>query len=46
LLKAAQVAAVALKDHNFWIDQRLFYHVRRVILESDGAWLRPGRWQR
>jgi pyruvate,water dikinase len=33
LLKAAQVAAVALKDHNFWIDQRLFYHVRRVILE-------------
>jgi phosphohistidine swiveling domain-containing protein len=33
LLKAAQTAAVVLKDHNFWIDQRLFYHVRRLILE-------------
>ena len=33
LLKAAQVAAVVHEDHNFWIDQRLFYHVRRVILE-------------
>jgi len=33
LLKAAQVAAVAHEDHNFWIDQRLFYHVRRLILE-------------
>ena len=33
LLKAAQVAAVINEDHNHWIDQRLFYHVRRVILE-------------
>jgi pyruvate,water dikinase len=33
LLKAAQVAVVVLEDHNFWIDQRLFYHVRRVIME-------------
>jgi len=33
LLKAAQVASVVLKDHNFWIDQRLFYHVRRLIME-------------
>lgn len=33
LLKAAQAAVVVLEDHNFWIDQRLFYHVRRVILE-------------
>ncbi len=33
LLKAAQVAAVVLEDHNYWIDQRLFYHVRRLILE-------------
>jgi phosphohistidine swiveling domain-containing protein len=33
LLKAAQVAAIVHEDHNFWIDQRLFYHVRRVILE-------------
>jgi phosphohistidine swiveling domain-containing protein len=33
LLKAAQVAAVVHEDHNFWIEQRLFYHVRRLILE-------------
>lgn len=33
LLKAAQVATVVHEDHNFWIDQRLFYHVRRSILE-------------
>jgi phosphohistidine swiveling domain-containing protein len=33
LLKAAQIATVVHEDHNFWIDQRLFYHVRRVILE-------------
>jgi rifampicin phosphotransferase len=33
LLKAAQVAVIVHEDHNFWIDQRLFYHVRRVILE-------------
>lgn len=33
LLKAAQIAAVIHEDHNYWIDQRLFYHVRRVILE-------------
>lgn len=33
LLKAAQVAAMVHEDHNFWIDQRLFYHVRRVIME-------------
>ena len=33
LLKAAQVAAVVHEDHNFWIDQRLFYHIRRLIIE-------------
>ncbi len=33
LLKAAQVGAIVHEDHNFWIDQRLFYHVRRVILK-------------
>src|SRR5512141_653076 len=33
LLKAAQVAAIVHEDHNFWIDQRLFYHVWRGILE-------------
>ena len=33
LLKAAQVGAVVHEDHNFWIDQRLFYHVREIIME-------------
>ena len=33
LLKAAQLATVINEDHNVWIDQRLFYHVRRVIVE-------------
>ncbi len=33
LLKAAQLATVALEDHNYWIDQRLFYRIRRVIME-------------
>jgi rifampicin phosphotransferase len=33
LLKAAQVAAIVHEDHNFWIDQRLFYHIRRLIVE-------------
>ena len=33
LLKAAQVATVVHEDHNFWIDQRMFYHVRRLIIE-------------
>jgi rifampicin phosphotransferase len=33
LLKAAQVAAIVHEDHNFWIDQRFFYHIRRIIME-------------
>jgi pyruvate,water dikinase len=33
LLKAAQVATIVHEDHNFWIDQRLFYHIRQLILE-------------
>jgi pyruvate,water dikinase len=33
LLKAAQIGTVVLKDHNFWIDQRCFYHIRRLIME-------------
>jgi pyruvate,water dikinase len=33
LLQAAQVATIVHEDHNFWIDQRLFYHVRQLILE-------------
>jgi len=42
LLKAAQVAAIVHEDHNFWIDQRLFYHVRRVILEFGGRLTQAG----
>jgi phosphohistidine swiveling domain-containing protein len=42
LMKAAQVAAVVHEDHNFWIDQRLFYHVRRVILEFGGRLAQAG----
>ena len=42
LLKAAQVAAIVHEDHNFWIDQRCFYHVRRVILEFGGRLAQAG----
>jgi rifampicin phosphotransferase len=42
LLKAAQIAAIVHEDHNFWIDQRLFYHVRRVILEFGGRLAQAG----
>jgi pyruvate,water dikinase len=42
LLKAAQVAAVVHEDHNFWIDQRFFYHVRRIILEFGGRQAQSG----
>ena len=42
LLKAAQVAAIVHEDHNFWIDQRLFYHVRRVIMEFGGRLAQAG----
>jgi pyruvate,water dikinase len=33
LLKAAQTAAFLHEEHNFWIDQRVQYKVRRVIQE-------------
>ncbi len=33
LLKAAQAGTVIQEDHNYWIDQRASYKVRRVILE-------------
>jgi pyruvate,water dikinase len=42
LLKAAQVATVVHEDHNFWIDQRCFYHVRRVIMEFGGRLAQAG----
>jgi pyruvate,water dikinase len=33
LLAAAQAAVVLSEDHNFWIDARSMYYVRRVFLE-------------
>jgi pyruvate,water dikinase len=33
LLKAAQIATVLSEDHNFWIDFRSMYEVRRVFIE-------------
>ena len=30
------------EDHNFWIDQRLFYHVRRFILAFGGRLAQAG----
>ena len=42
LLKAAQIAAIVHEDHNFWIDQRLFYHIRRLILEFGGRLVQAG----
>jgi pyruvate,water dikinase len=33
LLRAAQTATVLQEDHNFWIDQRCMYEVRRVAQE-------------
>ena len=32
-LKGAQEATALQEDHNFWIDQRAVYQVRRVLLE-------------
>ena len=42
LLKAAQLATVIHEDHNFWIDQRLFYHIRRLVLEFGGRLAQSG----
>ena len=33
LLKAAQSGTIIQEDHNYWIDQRATYKVRRVLLE-------------
>lgn len=32
-LRAAQAAAFLHEEHNYWIDQRCQYHLRRIILE-------------
>jgi pyruvate,water dikinase len=33
LLRAAQVSTVLREDHNFWLDTKITYHLRRVSLE-------------
>jgi len=33
LLKAAQVATIVHEDHNVWIDQPFFHHIRRICME-------------
>ncbi|MCE7986906.1 MAG: hypothetical protein DYG89_37510 [Caldilinea sp. CFX5] len=33
LLRSAQAASVIQEDHNYWIDQQVTYHLRRVFLE-------------
>jgi phosphohistidine swiveling domain-containing protein len=43
LLKAAQVGTLVLKDHNFWIDQRFFYQIRRLIMEFGGRLAQIGK---
>jgi phosphohistidine swiveling domain-containing protein len=42
LLKAAQEAAVVSEDHNFWIDFRAAYQVRRVLLEFGRRFVAAG----
>ena len=36
LLRAAQEGTVVAEDHNYWIDYRCMYEVRRVLLEIGG----------
>jgi pyruvate,water dikinase len=42
LLKAAQEATVVSEDHNFWIDYRAAYEVRRVFLEVGRRFVKAG----
>jgi len=42
LLKAAQEASVVSEDHNFWIDYRAAYEVRRVFLEVGRRFVNAG----
>jgi pyruvate,water dikinase len=42
LLKAAQIATIIHEDHNVWIDQRFFYHMRRLIMEYGGRLAQVG----
>ncbi|MBV9547660.1 MAG: hypothetical protein JOY61_25080 [Chloroflexi bacterium] len=42
LLKAAQEASVVSEDHNFWIDYRAAYELRRVFLEVGRRFVEAG----
>lgn len=42
LLKAAQAGTLIQEDHNYWIDQRGSYKVRRVILEFGNRFVKAG----
>ena len=42
LLKAAQAGTVIQEDHNYWIDQRSSYKVRRVTLEFGNRFVKAG----
>lgn len=42
LLKAAQAGTVIQEDHNYWIDQRGSYKVRRVVLEFGNRFTKAG----
>lgn len=42
LLKAAQASTIIQEDHNYWIDQRSTYKVRRVILEFGNRFANAG----
>lgn len=43
LLKAAQTATVVHEDHNVWIDQRMLYHARRVVIELGQRLFQAGK---
>jgi pyruvate,water dikinase len=45
-LKGAQEATALQEDHNFWIDQRAVYQVRRVLLEFGRRFTEAGAIQR
>ncbi|MCH8160600.1 MAG: hypothetical protein IIB88_01770 [Chloroflexi bacterium] len=42
LLKAARAGTIIQEDHNYWIDQRASYKVRRVILEFGNRFVKAG----
>ena len=45
-MKGAQEATALQEDHNFWIDQRAVYQVRRVLLEFGRRFTEAGSIER